>query len=307
MHQIIRFDPTTSPLTKPRCACIGYFDGVHRGHYQLIEKTVELAKKKNLCATMITFDPDPWITMGKTDIVYHITPLKQRCKLAFHYGIDDVMILNFNKDVMNLSIDDFEQLLKANGITTLVVGYDFTYGRFGKGNASSLVEHHRFDTIVVPAFTDGHTKVSSTRIETCLKNGDIDTANHLLGYSFFIEGTVVHGRHIGHSLGFPTANIKPENDQLIPLNGVYATWIIVDGKRYASMTNIGHNPTCNYVNGVSIEVNIFDFDQDLYGSTIRIEFVSRIRDEHKFNSPDELMHQLHHDQQQIKEVLHAIE
>lgn len=305
MHQIIHFDTTTKPLQTPRCACIGYFDGVHRGHLQLIEKTVELAKCKHLKSTLITFEPDPWITMGKTDIVYHITPLKQRCQLAFDNGIDDVMILDFSKSVMNLSIDDFENLLKNNGITTLVVGYDFTYGRFGKGNAASLMENHRFDTVIVPPFTDGNIKVSSTCIEQCLNDGDIKQANRLLGYRFFIEGIVVHGRHIGHALGFPTANLKPENDQLIPLNGVYATWLILNGKKYASMTNIGHNPTCNYVNGVSIEVNVFDFNQDIYGSTIRIEFVKRIRDEHKFDSKDALMQQLHTDQAKIREVLHA--
>ncbi len=305
MHQIIHFDHTTAKLVKPRCACIGYFDGLHRGHQELIAKTIEKAKTDHLIPTLITFDPDPWITMGKCDLVYHITPLKQRCELAFSMGIEDVLILDFSKDVMQLSIDAFETLLRSNGITTLIVGYDFTYGQFGKGNAFTLIENGRFDITVVPPYTDGDIKISSTRIETALKKGDIKTANALLGYPFFIEGEVVHGRHVGHQLGFPTANIKPSIDQLIPLNGVYATWFIVNDHTYPSMTNIGHNPTCNYVNGLSVEVNVFDFDQDIYGSTITIQFVARIRNEHKFDSKDALMHQLHQDQQHIKEVLYA--
>ena len=305
MHRIIRFDPTTPKLIEPRCACIGYFDGLHRGHQQLIKKTIEKANLNHMIPTLITFDPDPWITMGKSELVYHITPLKQRCELAFSMGITDVMILNFSKEVMNLSIDAFEALLKSNGIMALIVGYDFTYGQFGKGNAITLVENDRFDTTVVPPYTYGQTKISSTRIETALKSGDIETVNTLLGYPFFIEGEVVHGRHVGHQLGFPTANIKPSIDQLIPLNGVYATWFHVDDQMYPSMTNIGHNPTCNYVNGLSVEVNVFDFNQDIYGSTIRIQFVSRIRDEHKFENKQALMHQLHHDQLHIREVLNA--
>ena len=303
MGEIINFDNTTTPLTQPRCACIGYFDGLHRGHQQLIEQTIDTAKKHHLIPTMITFDPDPWVTMGKTEPVYHITPLAQRCRLALSMGIEDVLILNFTKDVMSLSIDAFESLLLSNGITTLVVGYDFTYGKFGKGNASTLQANGRFTLVVVPPFVMDDTKVSSSRIERCLLDGDIPNANRLLGYPFFIEGHVVHGRHVGHSLSFPTANIKPSDDQLIPAKGVYATWLVIDGKRYASMCNIGHNPTCNYVSGLSVEVNIFDFDQDIYGHTIRIEFIQHIRDEHKFDSIDGLKAQLNHDRETIKRVL----
>lgn len=287
--------------TEKRCACIGYFDGLHLGHQQLINKTISHAKENNCLASLITFDPDPWITIGKASVVAHITPLQTRIELAKRFGLDEVLILDFDKDVCNLDPKEFERLLSRLNIHTLVVGFDFTYGCFGKGNVNTIVDNGLFNVDIVNSFEDRNGKVSSSRIDKAIMDGDIEIANRLLGYPFFIQGRVIHGQQMGRKLGFPTANIGISVDQLLPGIGVYACKVYVGGKTYYGMSNVGHNPTCNYVQHLSLEVNIFDFDQQIYDKQIQVQFYSKIRNEIKFNSKEELIDQLTHDAQAIKD------
>lgn len=287
-----------------RVACIGYFDGLHLGHQQLINETLKVAKEKKLTSALITFDPDPWITIGKVKSAAHITPLKQRLQLAKYFGLDEVIILDFTMDVASLSVIAFEQLLKRQNIISLVVGFDFSYGAKGKGNVASLRENNTFDLHVINAYQDELGKISSTRIDQALLDGDIELANRLLGYPFFVEGRVIHGQHVGHELGFPTANISVNDDQLLPDNGVYAAKLMIDNQLFQAMVNIGHNPTCNYVRHLSLEAHILDFDADIYGKDIILIFHHKIRNEVKFITKENLIDQLHSDATSVKEYFY---
>ena len=298
--EIRHINLTTQLNNNQRVACIGYFDGLHLGHQQLIQETLRVAKEKGCIASLITFDPDPWITIGKIKSAAHITPLPQRLVLAQYFGLDEVLILDFSQDIAGLNIDDFELLLLNQGIKSLIVGFDFSYGAKGKGNVETLKANNRFDLHVVTAYKDALGKVSSTRIDQALLDGNIDLANQLLGYPFFVQGTVIHGKQVGRELGFPTANVQVADDQLLPSNGVYAAKVYVNGKYYQSMINIGHNPTCNYVRNLSLEAHIFDFNESIYDQPISLVFYHKIRNEIKFKRKEQLIDQLCNDKLAIK-------
>lgn len=298
--EIRHINLTTQLNNNQRVACIGYFDGLHLGHQQLIQETLRVAKEKGCIASLITFDPDPWITIGKIKSAAHITPLSQRLVLAQYFGLDEVLILDFSQDIAGLNIDDFELLLLNQGIKSLIVGFDFSYGAKGKGNVETLKANNRFDLHVVTAYQDALGKVSSTRIDQALLDGNIDLANQLLGYPFFVQGTVIHGKQVGRELGFPTANVQVADDQLLPSNGVYAAKVYVNGKYYQSMINIGHNPTCNYVRNLSLEAHIFDFNESIYDQPISLVFYHKIRNEIKFKRKEQLIDQLCNDKLAIK-------
>ena len=174
----------------------------------------------------------------------------------------------------------------------MICGFDFHYGYMGKGNSETLAREMGVPVSVVKAVEDEKGKISSTRICYAIEKGDMEEVRHLLGTSYQMSGTVVHGRHIGTSLGFPTANIDYGKEYLVPACGVYAGQVIVKGKKYMAMINVGHNPTLNYRNDISIEAHILDFNEDIYGQTITVSFINKIREEIKFNGLEELVNQL---------------
>ena len=292
----------------PICACIGYFDGMHKGHQELIKRTVELSEKYNCESTLITFDPDPWITIKGLDSVEHITPVRQRMNLAVYFGIENFVILNFNEEMSRMPHAEFcEKILGQLDLKGLVCGFDFRYGYQGEGNAETLKEEAGCEVIVVDAVEDEKGKISSSRIASELKAGNMEEVNAMLGYPYFIEGTVIEGNHKGTGIGFPTANVKYSAEYLLPRTGVYAGFATVAGRQYKAMINLGHNPTFNYSERLSLEVHLLGFKGDIYGKYMRVYPLYYVRDEMRFNSKENLCMQLYQDRRTVRSLLKEYE
>ena len=277
---------------------IGIFDGVHHGHRTIIKRLIEEKRKINGEAIVITFWPHPRVVLGKTDNLKFLTSINEKIELLEDLGIDHLIKLPFTKEFSKIQACDFTKkyLVDKIGVQMLISGFNHQFGYKGKGNVKSLEEcanQLKFNSVKVNEFLSEVGEVSSTTIRNFLEDGKIEEANNLLGYQYFINGTVVSGKKIGHKLGFPTANIEPEdNFKLIPKDGVYAVRIFVENKVYNGMLNIGYNPTIDSGLQKTIEVNIFNFEKDLYKQKIKLCFVSRLRNEMKFENLDELVEHL---------------
>ncbi len=307
--RIITIDLQNPSFMKiPVAGCIGYFDGLHKGHQALLLETKKQAKLHGCESALITFDPDPWVTIKgvSDDRLSHITTLIQKRKLAIDYGIDNVIILHFTKEMCELSPIEFERrVLKACNLKALVCGFDFQYGYKGEGNAKSLQasKESNFDVVVVNPIEDEKGKISSSRIVLLLNNGKIEEANALLGHPFEMVGEVVHGKRVGRHFGFPTANLRFPKEYVQLKPGVYAVFAIVKGKKYKAMLNIGHNPTMNYSKELSYEVNIIGFDEMIYHTKIAIQVMKYLRAEKKFQNTDNLIMQLEQDRFTVERLL----
>lgn len=285
----------------PMCACIGYFDGLHKGHQKLIQKTNELGRKYHCETALITFDPDPWVVIKGMSHVRHLSTMAQRMNLAVSFGIDNIVLLNFTRDMADLTPQAFlDQVLGSLNLKALVCGFDFSFGYHGQGNAAFLQEHAPFEVAVIEPVEDENGKISSTRISECVVNGKMEEANAMLGYNFNIEGRVVHGRHRGTGMGFPTANVAFSDEYLLPKTGVYAGYAIVSGRKYECMINIGTNPTFHDIDHMSLEAYLFHFHGDLYDQKIRLDFLKYMRGEKAFQSKDNLVLQLEQDLRDIE-------
>lgn len=280
----------------PLSVCIGYFDGLHKGHQGLVKQAIELSEKLGCESGLVTFDPDPWVTLKGIKEIKHITTMKQRIELAEKMGLNHFIILDFTVDMASLSPEDFMLMLMDRLVLKgLVCGFDFHYGAKGKGSSSTLkaLSTGKFEFVQVNSIDDEFGKISSSRICECIENGNIAEANELLGYPYRVEGKVIHGNAKGSStLGFPTANCEIDEEFILPKRGVYIGKVIVNHQHKAAMINIGHNPTFNKRNMISIEAHILDFNEDIYGQEIKVEFYEYIREEKKFASIDALISQL---------------
>lgn len=290
--EIIEINLNDIQSLEPLSACIGYFDGMHIGHVHLIDETLNQAKKNHLKSACITFHPDPWCVLKNIQNISHISSMEERIEIGEKYGLDYWIILPFTIELSKMDIHEFENLLKEMNIQKLICGFDYSYGYKGKGNINTLKQQSYFDVIVVDEVTYKNEKISSTRIENEIMNGNMDEVFHLLGRPYSIQGIVVDGRKLGNTIGFPTANIKCKYQSILPKTGVYIGYVLINEVEFKCMINVGHNPTFNFQNNVSIEVNIIDFDQDIYGKEIKVFFHKRIRDEIKFHSKDKLIEQL---------------
>lgn len=295
--RIIQFKLDKPFISKnPIIACIGYFDGLHLGHKKLVDKTLELASKNNLESALITFSPDPWEVIKKEKKLHHITSMKQRINRAASLGIKNIIILNFTPEMASLSPDEFvTKILKPLNINTLICGFDFHFGYKGQGDIQYLQKQDEMKIEVIECVLMDNEKISSSRIEQLLLNGSVNKANRLLGYHYQVEGTIIHGHKQGRTIGFPTANIALDEDFIIPSPGVYAGYIKVYNKWYKAMINIGHNPTFNLSIPISIEAYILDFNLEIYGKRVVLEFDHFIRSEKKFNNKSNLALQLEQD------------
>ena len=292
----------------PICACIGYFDGMHRGHQELIRRTVAMTKKMSCESAMITFDPDPWVTVRDLEDVKHITTMRQRMNMAVEMGIGNIVILKFSKQMSLLEPEEFvARILGKLNLQGMVCGFDFHYGHMGRGDCYSLSLQAEFPVEVVDPVTDEKGKISSTRISECIEQARFAEASAMLGRTYEIEGTVIHGRHRGSSLGFPTANIKYAAEYLLPRSGVYAAYVLVDKKKYRAMVNLGHNPTMNYQDRLSLEAHLIGFTGNLYGKHIALQFVKYMRPEKKFRNTTNLILQLEQDLRDIRRLFDRYE
>lgn len=293
-------------LNRPVVA-VGVFDGVHRGHRSLISKVVEAARNEKKDSLIITFRQHPKHILAGGELPL-LTTTDEKISLMDELGAGHVMILDFSQEFSNISACDFvkEVLIGQTGASELILGYDQRIGRNGEGDFSIISQCT--DAIQVQQSEGvfyGGIPISSSTIRSRLLSGDIDGANDLLGYSYSISGKVIRGKMIGHSLGFPTANIGVDNPQkLIPLNGVYAVEVSVENSVYKGMLSIGTNPTVNDDEKLrSIEVNILDFGKDIYDQDITVRFIKRLRDEKKFPDLNQLVAQMELDRRNVMGLL----
>lgn len=287
---------TNIPSYTPCVACIGYFDGLHLGHQALINKVIALAKQKNKVPTCICFDVDPWEVVKKNTNLTHITPNSERFSQLAQMGIERCYVLHFDEAMMRLSVFAFiNEILCQLHLDTLVCGSDFHFAHKGEGDCLAL-QNQSFALEIVPPLMDGDKKISSSTIEEYLLAGKIEKANALLGRAYQVKGIVVKGKQVGRSkLGFPTANLQLTNEYVIPKKGVYVGLAHLRNHTYKAMINIGHNPTMNYTESLSIEGYLLDFDDNIYGEEIAYSFLTQIRDEQRFPSMEALIEQLHND------------
>lgn len=293
----------------PCAATLGFFDGVHAGHRFLISELNRLANERNLKSAVITFAEHPRKVLHNEFQPLLLNTTDEKLEQLSTTGIDFCFVLEFDTKLAEMSARDFlEQvlLLKFN-VKMLLVGHDHRFGHnrsegyaeyntYGKTLGMEIIRAERFSTS-----EDYH--ISSSDIRNALKNGDINHANLLLTYPYSLSGKVVSGYKIGQTIGFPTANLQPENpEKLIPSNGVYAVTIQTEDDLYDGMLNIGCRPTINNGETISIEVNIFNFDQNLYNQRITIRFIQRIRNEIQFQGIDALIEQLKRDKQTVEDI-----
>jgi riboflavin kinase/FMN adenylyltransferase len=285
---------------------LGNFDGVHLGHQEIIGRTVESAHAKNRTAVVYTFDPHPRLVLGKAPDVPRITTPRERADILEHLGIDVLILAEFTLEFAAQTPQEFVQniLVEELGTRHLFVGENY---RFGKGRAGTplvlkqMAAELGFNVHIVSQVKVGDAMVSSSRIREHLLRGEINEANLLLGREFTIEGRVIHGHHRGKQLGFPTANIKPEV-KLHPPEGVYAVYCRIGEVCHPGVMNIGYNPTFKD-RRVSYEVHILDFEQELYGETIRVYLVERLRAEMAFSGVEELKEQIGKDIELSRKIL----
>jgi riboflavin kinase / FMN adenylyltransferase len=284
---------------------IGNFDGVHRGHLALFEKVKERAGAIRGRSAVMTFEPHPIRIMKPGNGPRLITPTQQKIELIGRAGIDVLLCIPFTREFADISARDFVQNILVNriGIKELVVGYDYAFGRNREGNIPLLREMGEnlgFAVHLVEPIHVENLLVSSTSIRRLIQEGRLSEAKTLLGRDFQVEGTVVRGHNRGgRLLGFPTANLNPQ-DELLPRTGVYAVFVLVNGRTYNGVTNVGYNPTFRD-KALSVETHILDFSKDIVGEKIKLTFLHRLRDEKAFKGLTELTDQISQDIRDAKQ------
>ncbi len=287
----------------------GTFDGVHLGHQKIISRLKDVAQKHQGETVLLTFYPHPRMVLFPEDNdLKLLNSQEEKIKLLEKYGVDHLIIYPFTKEFSRLSSVEFVRNIIVNTIHTkkLIIGYNHHFGRNREGSFEHLKEFgpiYGFEVEEIPAKDIDTIEVSSTKIRNSLSSGDVEVANSYLGHIYSITGKVIKGDQRGRSIGYPTANISIEDKyKLIPADGVYAVNVSLNGKLYGGMLNIGNNPTIEG-KGRSIEVNIFDFDETIYGEDATIFFIKRLRDEVKFAGIDELKNALAIDKQNALKIL----
>ncbi len=292
-------------LGTPSVVTLGKFDGMHRGHQKLIKKAKEIAVKTGGRTVMFTFDVPPQTAFGQDVNGRIVTSLEKRL-LAERFGIDVFVECPFTERLRGMSAEEFmDGILKRRlCASAIVAGEDFRFGKDRGGDAAFLLDNSaRFgiEAHIVEKEKDGGRDISSTYIREEIEKGDIKNADRLLGYDYFILGQIVHGKRLGRNLGFPTINITPPTDKLLPPNGVYASATHIDGKSYKSISNIGVKPT---VGGgrLGVETFILDFSGDLYGKEVEISLSDFIRPEMRFDSIEQLKERVIYDIEKRRET-----
>lgn len=286
---------------------LGKFDGNHIGHRSLFSEAMRIKKEstEDLSTVIFTFDINPGeLTLG-TDSGNLYTSA-ERMEIEEAEGIDYVLIWPFTKETMNKSPEEFvrEVLAERLGVRYVVVGEDFRFGKNRSGDVAALAElgeKYGFQVKALPKVMYKGQEVSSSRIKEAILAGNLKEANFMLGSPFTVTGVVKSGKHLGRKLGFPTINFIAPEGKILPPDGVYATKTYVDGKPYISISNVGVRPTFVDGNVRTIETNIFDFDNDIYGENVRVEFYSFIRPERKFKDVSELMDEIEKNKLQVKD------
>ena len=302
---------TSLPINKEPCVlALGNFDGVHLGHRRLLEHGLGHAVRLGVELSVLIFEPHPLKVLFPDREIKLLSTPGERLIYLEAIGVQTVYSLPFTREMADTSPEQFvEKMLLPLGVVHVVVGFNYSFGAQGKGNTEllkALGKKYGFGVSVLQAQTLGGQVISSSSIRTALLHGNIILASSLLGRLPCLRGTVVHGEERGRQLGYPTANILPAEDYLIPKRGVYAVWADLDGKHVSGMMNIGIKPTFHDAYATMVEVHFFDFSKDLYGREILVQIVERLRDERKFKGVNELMTQLKNDRTNAESVLREI-
>jgi riboflavin kinase/FMN adenylyltransferase len=289
-------------------ATIGTYDGIHLGHQEILQRVKELAQQNNLASLVILFEPQPAEFLQDSNIPPRITTIREKVEILQSYHIDQILCLRFNRHLQSISATEFvEEILYKLNIKFLVIGDDFAFGHNREGNANFLQNYAKnFHVEIMPQVSLHGLRISSTHIRQALLNGDFELAATLLGRNYSISGKIGYGDHFGHVLGFPTANIYLQH-KVLPIAGVYAVKVEIQNVPITDQNatgmfgaaNVGFRPTVDGKLQV-LEVHILNFDRDIYGKRIRVEFLHKIRSEQKFASLDAL-------KQQIKADIDAIQ
>ncbi|MGN7453775.1 bifunctional riboflavin kinase/FAD synthetase [Paenibacillus pasadenensis] len=306
--------PLEVAVHEPCALAIGHFDGVHLGHLSVIERAVAHASAAGIRAAVMTFDPHPREVLGRgSGYAASLTPLEDKLELFRQAGVDAAYVMRFEPAFAEISPRVFvDEVLLRLGVRHAVVGFDFRFGHFGEGSATSLGElgAGRFGVEIMPAYSRDGQKVSSTYVREALENGQVELAAELLGRPYAVSGVVVHGDARGRTIGFPTANVLQDAAYVVPRLGVYAVRVHLperDGhpaETLPAVLNHGMKPTFNKESIVPVlEAHLLDFEGDLYGLRVRIEFLHFLRPERKFSGVAELVEQLGKDRDRSAELL----
>ena len=308
---------TNIPEHVPVAITIGNFDGLHRGHQHLLHELRKMAQALDCIPVFITFSPHTLIVVRPNMEVHCLTTLEEKLELVKQYGgIDHYIVIHFTHEVAAMSAEEFLQTLRDHFIVKgMVVGENFSLGHNRQGNVAFLTAYgqkHHIQVQAVPLQEAGSERISSTRIRHLVQEGDVQEARQLLGHPVIFSGIVQHGDRRGHLIGFPTANLRPDEYRLLPADGVYAAWVHVpDGPEsdfnqsstvYYGVVNIGIRPTFNKKERL-VEAHLLDTNIDLYGKLITVEFITRLRGEQRFSGIDALKTQIQHDAQQARQIL----
>ena len=301
--------PENNGRFKNPVVTIGNFDGVHLGHSKIINTLLEKSESHSGEAFVLTFRNHPRTVIHPGAICRMITTVDEKQKALNGLGVHNIIMLEFTKEFSNLTADQFynELLIGRLGVKEIVIGYDHAFGKNREGNINYLLKLSERTGVKITRVSEeaaGGEIISSTLLRDEIDRGNVVEVEKLLGRKYTLSGTVVTGEGRGKDLGFPTANIRPEmNDKIIPGHGVYAVTVSIGSRgTFSGMLNIGNNPTFGGQYR-SIEINIFDFDDDIYGEFVTLEFYRKIRDEKKFNSPEDLVAQLRYDKDSVVKIL----
>lgn len=282
---------------------IGTFDGIHIGHQEILRRLIEEAREKNGESVLFTFHPHPReVIFPDNHGLKMISTQEEKMWFLDQLGIDSIILFPFTKEFSQLTAEEFVKniLVDDIGVSKVVIGYDHQFGNNREGNIELLKElgkKYDFEVEEIPAQDIDDINVSSTKIRKALQVGDMETVSQYLGRPFEINGTIVEGNKLGRTMGYPTANIEVgDAKKILPGNGAYVVRVFVRKEEYKGMMNIGFNPTHNLKNKESVEVFIHDFNDDIYGEKVKVEVLTKIRDEKKFDSPEDLKAQLEKDE-----------
>jgi len=288
---------------------VGVFDGVHIAHQEILRRMKEEKLKTGARTVLVTFDPHPQEVLHPNEKFYILTTIDERIELLSDYDLDIIFVVNFTPEFSNITAEEFckEIMLGRIGLRKVIVGYNHAFGKNREGNPEKLKgfgEKYGFEVELIPQLLVENNQVSSSKIRSILNEGNVRLASKLLGRYYFINGVVVKGSGRGKELGIPTANIEPISlRKLMPKNGVYVVRVTIDRKHYFGLMNIGYRPTFELDSERVAEVNIFDFDEEIYFKHIKVEFIDRLRDEMKFPTPRELVEQIERDKKDAVKLI----
>jgi len=295
--------------SKRSVVTIGTFDGVHIGHRKIIERLLRIAKNDELSPVLLTFFPHPRMVLQKDSGLKLIHTIEERKQILETTGLPHLVIHPFDKEFANLSAEDYvrDLLCKQLDGQKIVIGYDHHFGKARSANIIDLKAYSKqldFEVEEISKQEIESIAVSSTKIRKALLAGEIKKANNYLGYPFILTGTVIHGKQLGRTIGFPTANLHIKEDyKLIPKSGVYLSKAIINGETYFGMTNIGSRPTIEDQDTISVETYFFELEKDLYDTKLQIQLLDRIRDEQKFESITALQQAIEKDKETAIKLL----